>query len=116
MSYDLELIDPVTGATLEADVPHNLTGGTYSPGNRRLELNVTYNYSSILYEAFRPSREGIRALYGLTGKASALGDSPETLGLAPGCIPLFSLPLVLFLPYTFSMSDCHFTHQILQDG
>lgn len=65
MSYDLWLIDPKSGAVLESDEPHDLKGGTYMVGGtRRLELNVTYNYS----EHFRRVIDGgIRTLDGKSG-------------------------------------------------
>jgi hypothetical protein len=88
MSYDIELVDPVTLATLELDAPHHMRGGTYQVGGcPRAHLNVTYNYSEHLCRVFvsldvpRPKapdwmREagepvhGICTIYGLTGAES----------------------------------------------
>jgi hypothetical protein len=68
MSYDLQLLDPVTRETLRLDAPHQMRGGTYAMGGTDLAaLNVTYNYSrfySVLGE------NGIRSLYGKTGAES----------------------------------------------
>lgn len=64
MSYDIELVDPVTGQVLLTDAPHEIHGGTYEvavdpndpsdkskwrPATRRMHLNVTYNYSAIFH-------------------------------------------------------------------
>ena len=32
MSYDIELIDPVTKESIELDEPHHMRGGTYALG------------------------------------------------------------------------------------
>lgn len=69
MSYDIRLIHPVTQHALEADAPHQITGGTYAiGGTRELWLNITYNYSDILQRVLGP--KGIRTFYGLTGAQS----------------------------------------------
>src|SRR5574337_1225427 len=88
MSYDMELIDPITGDTLPLDAPHHMRGGTYRlGGTTEAHLNVTYNYYPHFVRAFdemadpRPTsskwlREkggpvrGIRTIYGLTGAES----------------------------------------------
>lgn len=88
MSYDIELIDPVTGDALELDAPHHMRGGTYAVGGTTMaHLNVTYNYSKqfsrvfdVLTEPRQKSPEwmredggkvgGIRTIYGLTGAES----------------------------------------------
>jgi hypothetical protein len=45
MSYDIKLVDAVTGDTLKLDAPHHMRGGTYAVGGTtRAHLNVTYNY------------------------------------------------------------------------
>lgn len=45
MSYDIDLCDPVSGATLELDEPHQMKGGTYCVGGTtEASLNVTWNY------------------------------------------------------------------------
>lgn len=69
MSYDIYLTDPKTKETICFDVPHRLKGGTYAiGGTREAWLNITYNY----YEHFVKvlGEEGIRAIYGMTGKQS----------------------------------------------
>ena len=85
MSYDIELTDPVTGATLELDAPHHMRGGTYQVGGcTEAHLNVTYNYASHFRRAFGHDEiklddfqrmfgggeTGIRSIYGMTGAAS----------------------------------------------
>jgi hypothetical protein len=78
MSYDIYLIDPVTGDTIELDAPHHMRGGTYAVGGTtRAHLNVTYNYSAHfrrVFEGWLPERgvpvEGIRTIYGMTGAQS----------------------------------------------
>ena len=67
MSYDIELIDPVTGNTLELDAPHHMRGGTYAlGGTTRAHLNVTYNYSPQFCRVFPPraTTEAERAEWG----------------------------------------------------
>jgi len=69
MSYDIELIDPVTKKTIELPTPHFMRGGTYVVGGTTLaELNVTYNYSQYFYKIF--GDYGIRSLYGVSGSDS----------------------------------------------
>lgn len=69
MSYDIELIDPVTKESLELEVPHHMRGGTYAiGGTTRAHLNVTYNYCAIFRRAL--GDEGIRVIYGKTGAES----------------------------------------------
>jgi len=88
MSYDIELVDAVTGETLELDAPHHMRGGTYAVGGTtRASLNVTYNYYPQFSRAFdvltepRPKApgwlhkdggpvRGVRTIYGLTGAES----------------------------------------------
>jgi hypothetical protein len=66
MSYDIELVDPVTLAPLEVDFKHGVHGGVYEVGGtQRLWLNVTYNYCDIFCKVMGP--EGIRILYRKTG-------------------------------------------------
>jgi len=68
MSYDIDLTDPVTGATLELDAPHQMKGGTYAIGGTSdTSLNVTYNYSK---HYRRMGEKGIRTIYGMTGAES----------------------------------------------
>lgn len=88
MSYDICLVDPVTGETLELDSPHHMRGGTYAVGGTtQCHLNVTYNYfpqfSRVFEELAEPRAKapewqrkragpisGIRTIYGLTGAES----------------------------------------------
>ena len=68
MSYDLELLDPVTKQTLILDAPHDMRGGTYClGGTTEAWLNITYNYGRF-YREHHP--EGIRSIYGMTGAES----------------------------------------------
>lgn len=69
MSYDIDLINPVTKKVLHLDAPHNMKGGTYAlNGTREAHLNVTYNYAPHYYRVF--GDKGIRCLYGMTGAES----------------------------------------------
>lgn len=44
MSYDIELVDPVTKEVLQLDGPHHMRGGTYCvDGTKDAHLNITYN-------------------------------------------------------------------------
>lgn len=88
MSYDIELVDAITGEPLELDAPHHMRGGTYAVGGTtRARLNVTYNYHPQFSRAFdalpapRPKAPewlrndgapvcGVRTIYGLTGAES----------------------------------------------
>lgn len=70
MSYDIQLVDPVTKLVIELDEPHQLKGGTYALGGTCLaHLNVTYNYGEFYYKHI-DSEKGIRVIYGMTGKES----------------------------------------------
>lgn len=70
MSYDIELKDPVTGKTIEFDSPHQCKGGTRAiGGTAEAWLNVTYNYGRFYREV---NKDGIRAIYGLSGAESIL--------------------------------------------
>lgn len=86
MSYDLDLVDPVTGAVLEAAEKHGLRGGTYVLGGTCfLSLNVTYNYAEIasrVLPATDGREAGIRGLDGRTGEETAplLEAAAATLG------------------------------------
>ncbi len=93
MSYDIRLVDPVSGETLELDAPHHMRGGTYAVGGTtEATLNVTYNYSCHFHRAleFLPvgqeGNHGISKLYGMSGSdsipvleraAAALGDDVD---------------------------------------
>ena len=73
MSYDINLLDPITKEIIEINDAHFLRGGTYKiGGSKALTLNITYNYSKILHRVIQlkntPSeyKTGIRSLYGMT--------------------------------------------------
>lgn len=69
MSYDIDLIDPITKKVIQLDAPHQMKGGTYAIGGTcDASLNVTYNYSPHYYRLM--GEKGIRSLYGLTGAQS----------------------------------------------
>ena len=69
MSYDIDLLDPVTKKTIELDFPHAMRGGTYAVGgDTRASLNITYNYARFFYATM--GDDGIRTLYGKTGAES----------------------------------------------
>lgn len=78
MSYDIDLIDPVSKEI--AKVPgHLMIGGTYKADynpetcaftpdlNNDASLNITYNYGRYYYEVFD---SGIRHIYGMSGAES----------------------------------------------
>ena len=85
MSYDINLLDPVTREVLELDEPHQMKGGTYCiDGEPFASLNVTYNYATHYYRLL--GEKGIRSIYGMTGAESipvltaaidALGDDVD---------------------------------------
>ena len=73
MSYDINLLDPITKNIIEINDAHFLRGGTYKMGgSTELSLNMTYNYSKFLHQVIQPEstpsedKSGIRSLYGLT--------------------------------------------------
>lgn len=79
MSYDINLMDPVTGEV--AEVPgHLMHGGTYKADyhpetgtftpalNTEADLNITYNYARYYYEVYE--EKGIRTIYGMSGLES----------------------------------------------
>ena len=69
MSYDIKLVDPITGMVLELDAPHHMRGGTYAVGGTTdAHLNVTYNYYDHYKKTF--GEKGIRSIYGMTGADS----------------------------------------------
>lgn len=69
MSYDINLIDPVTHEVITFDSPHDLRGGTYALGGALTAwLNITYNYSQFYYKHF--GEQGIRTIYGMTAGES----------------------------------------------
>ena len=70
MSYDIKLIDPVTGNCLTVENKHHIAGGYYQVGGtHELCLNITYNYSPFYYKLISEEK-GIRAIYGLSGAES----------------------------------------------
>lgn len=73
MSYDINLLDPITKKVIEINDAHFMRGGTYQMGgSTELSLNMTYNYSKFLHQVIQPEftpsedKSGIRSLYGLT--------------------------------------------------
>lgn len=76
MSYDIDLLDPVTRKVIVLDAPHHMRGGTYVVGGTsQASFNITYNYSEIYHKIFPGSKDnkdfqGIRSIYGLTGAES----------------------------------------------
>jgi len=98
MSYNICLVDPVTGEPLELDEPHHMRGGTYVVGGTTLaRLNVTYNYCQRFNRVFdvldapHPKApawlleegaavRGVLTIYGLTG-AESLPVLDRAIGL-----------------------------------
>lgn len=69
MSYAISLHDPATGETAIVADGHDLRGGTYAVGGTdEAWLNVTYNYAPCFYRTM--GENGIRTLYGMTGRDS----------------------------------------------
>lgn len=67
MSYDIELVDPVTGKVIELDEKHHMKGGTYAVGGTfEAHLNITWNYAPHYYRVL-DEEKGIRVIYGMTG-------------------------------------------------
>lgn len=65
MSYNIELLHPITKEVLKLDNPHFMTGGTYAlGGTTEMHLNVTYNYAPHYYRLI--GDKGIRTIYGMT--------------------------------------------------
>lgn len=70
MSYDINLIDPVTKEVIELDEKHDMRGGTYAVGGTRdAHLNITWNYGKYYYRLIDKDK-GIRYIYGMTGAES----------------------------------------------
>lgn len=70
MSYDIDLIDPISRQVLQLDEPHQMKGGTYAIGGTTdASLNITYNYAKHYYRVICPEK-GIRSLYGISGAES----------------------------------------------
>lgn len=69
MSYNIELTDPHTGECIELSEPHQMIGTTYQVGGTKYAcLGVTYNYALHFNRVL--GTEGIRLIYGMTGKDS----------------------------------------------
>lgn len=69
MSYDIELVDPVSRTVLQVEFTHQMCGGTYAMGGtNELHLNVTYNYAKHFYRVM--GENGIRTLYDMSGADS----------------------------------------------
>ena len=73
MSYDINLLDPITKNVIEINDAHFLRSGIYKiGGSTELSLNITYNYSKFLHQVLQPettpseNKSGIRSLYGMT--------------------------------------------------
>lgn len=73
MSYDIDLVDPISKEVIQVKDPHFMVGGTYKlGGSTELSLNMTYNYSVHLHKVLVPNetpsgdKTGIRSLYGMT--------------------------------------------------
>ena len=70
MSYDLGLKDPVSGDWCYLNTPHFMQGGTFCrSGEHTATINITYNYCHHFRVAME-NKNGIRALYGMTGAKS----------------------------------------------
>jgi hypothetical protein len=68
MSYDIEMVD-LNGKVVTFADKHDLRGGTYALGGTPdAHLNMTYNYSTILYAKL--GEKGIRTIYGMTAAES----------------------------------------------
>lgn len=70
MSYDIDLVDPVTKDCLMLDTPHQMKGGTHClGGSPEASLNVTDNYAKHYYRVFDGDK-GIHTIYDMTGAES----------------------------------------------
>jgi len=66
MSYDINLLDPITKEVIQLDSPHQIKGGNYAlGGTTEAWLNVTYNYSEHFYKTM--GDKGVRTIYGMAG-------------------------------------------------
>ena len=64
MSYDIDIVDKKTKEVIKLDTPHHITGGTYViGGTNELSMNITFNYSKIIYKVLEG---GIKGLDGKT--------------------------------------------------
>lgn len=72
MSYDVELLEPVSKKTIQFDSKHHMTGGTYClGGTTEAWLNITYNYA----KPYSKAVEGF-SINNLEGK-TALETMPQ---------------------------------------
>jgi len=81
MSYDIRMVN-IQGEVCKLKEPHYYKGGTYIIGGNDLaEHNITYNYGYFYKEVL--GDEGIRFLYGKTGKECLLhiNKAIEKLGI-----------------------------------
>ena len=63
MSYDIDIVDPITKEVIELPSEHQIKGGTYAMGGTtEATLNITYNYYPFFKLVF--GEKGIRSLYG----------------------------------------------------
>ena len=69
MGYSLWLQDK-NGQVCQGKKRENLGNMVCIGGTTELEFNITYNYSTYYYEAEGFEKEGIRTIYGKTGKQS----------------------------------------------
>ena len=70
MSYDVEMLDPVTKERISFDFKHEIRGGTYQMGGcSEAWLNITYNYAPHYYRLI-DKEKGLRAIYGMSGAES----------------------------------------------
>lgn len=76
MSYDINLLDPVTKDTIILESTHQIRGGMYAiGGTQKAWLNITYNYADWYYKPGvfpdrGEDRSGIRTIYGMSGAES----------------------------------------------
>jgi len=69
MSYDIELLEPISKKVINFDNSHEIKGGTYKVGGtNEAWLNITWNYADHYYKYF--GDKGIRTIYGITGAES----------------------------------------------
>lgn len=61
MSHWVYLQDDA-GETLAMEEPHGINGGTYAVGATECELNITYNYATIMWRVL--GEGGVRSLEG----------------------------------------------------
>lgn len=77
MSYDCQLVDPVTKEVLQSDEKHFIRGGTYAVGGTcEAYMNITFNYSPFIYKVL----EG--GIPGLNGKLAAQTIQPLKIAIA----------------------------------